>query len=113
MLQINQLIQKAISEVLSQQIEIPDSVFITVNRVQVSNDLQNAKVFISAIPTDKTKFAVGFLVKNKGLVRKELGKKVKQIKFTPELRFYPDFTEAKAYELEELMDQGNGGVSKR
>ena len=105
MLQINQLVQNAISEVISQQIEIPDNVFVTVNRVNTSNDLRHASVFISAIPTDKTKFAVGFLVKNKGLVRKELGKKIRQIRLTPALTFYPDFTEAKAYEIEDMMDE--------
>lgn len=106
--QLNQLIGAALGEVINKELDLPTNVFITVAKIDVSADLRNCKVFISAIPSDKTNFAVGFLVKNKGLIKRELAKKTKHLHSQPELTFIPDFTEAKAFEIEKIIDQVAG-----
>ncbi|MBI5254332.1 30S ribosome-binding factor RbfA [Candidatus Falkowbacteria bacterium] len=106
--QLNQLIATALGEVINKELELPTNVFITIAKIDVAANLNSCKVFISAIPSDKTNFAVGFLVKNKGLIKRELSKRIKYLRTTPELTFIPDFTEEKAFEIEKIIDRVAG-----
>jgi ribosome-binding factor A len=105
--QLNHLIGGALNEVLAREIEWPQGVFPTVSKIDVAPNLQSCKIFISAIPSDKTNLAVGVLVKQKGLIKKELAKRIRRLRAVPDLIFVPDFSEEKAFEIENLIDSLN------
>ena len=102
--QLNQLIGATLGELMHTEIEWPTDVFPTIAKIDVAPNLQSCKIFISAIPSNKTNFAVGVLVKKKNSLRHGLAKKLKRLRTVPELIFVPDFTEEKAFEIEKIID---------
>jgi len=51
-LRINSLIRDELSNILLREVEFPDGVLATITRVEVSDDLFNASVYISVLPRD-------------------------------------------------------------
>ena len=66
------------------------SVMVTVSDVEVSNDLQVVKVFVSILGDERGKQnAINGLKKMEGYCRRNIGKKV-SLRLTPEIRFVYD-----------------------
>lgn len=88
-------IKKEIGEILSQKIKDPRIGFVTITDVEVTGDLQNAKVFISVLGGKEKKEAtlVG-LAKANGFIRSEIGQRIR-LRKTPEIMF--EFDEALEY----------------
>jgi len=88
-------IKKELGEILSQKIKDPRIGFVTVTDVEVTGDLQQAKVFISVLGDEKEKedSLVG-LAKANGFIRSEIGQRIR-LRKTPEITF--EFDEAQAY----------------
>jgi len=102
--QKNEQFHQYLAEIFSLEIEIPLDMFITIRKVQLTSDLKNAKVFISVLPFHKMEDGLNFLVKNKNLIKKHLGPKIKNWRVMPELRFITDDTEEKVSEVHELIE---------
>lgn|SRR5690625_1035617 len=79
--------KKEIGEIINQKIKDPRVGFVTVTDVDVTNDLQHAKVYVSILGDDEEKkeSLVG-LTKAAGFVRTELGKRIR-LRKTPEVTF--------------------------
>lgn len=89
--------RKEIGEILSQKIKDPRIGFVTVTDIEVTGDLQQAKVFISVLGDDKEKedTLLG-LSKANGFIRAEIGQRIR-LRKVPELMF----------ELDEAHEHGN------
>lgn len=87
--------KKELGEILTRRIKDPRVGFVTVTDVEVTGDLQQAKVYISVLGDEKQKqdTLLG-LAKAKGFIRSEIGKRIR-LRKTPELSF--EFDEAFAY----------------
>ncbi|RLL45356.1 30S ribosome-binding factor RbfA [Oceanobacillus piezotolerans] len=87
--------KKELGEILTRKIKDPRVGFVTVTDVDVTGDLQQAKVYISVLGDEKQKqdTLLG-LAKAKGFIRSEIGKRIR-LRKTPELTF--EFDEAFAY----------------
>jgi ribosome-binding factor A len=103
--QINESLHQSLAEIFSTGIEIPKDMFITIRKVQVTSDLSTAKIFISVLPFIKLEEGIAFLVKNKGLIRKFLGSKIKNWRAMPDLRFVPDVTEEEVSQVHNLIEK--------
>ncbi len=81
------LIHKEISEMLVRTIKDPRIGFVTITRVEVSEDCRSAKVYFSVTgtPEDRERSMKG-LNSAKGYVRKELGRRIR-LRYTPEIIF--------------------------
>ena len=53
--QVNELIQRELSQIVLREIEFPLDVLVTITRVAASQDLEYAKIYISVIPEQKSK----------------------------------------------------------
>ena len=102
--QINSLLQQKLAEVFSQRLEIPFEFFITISRIDCSKDLKHAKVYLSVLPFNKSKTAITWIIRNKGEVQKAFSKIVKNLKYTPNLKFFIDETEEKTNEIYDIID---------
>jgi ribosome-binding factor A len=102
--QVNELIRQELSQLLLVEIEFPRDCLVTVTKVEVSKDLGYAKVWFSVLPTLYTKKVLTKLTSNIGHLQFLLNKKL-TIKPLPRLSFFIDDTEAKATEIEKLLDQ--------
>ncbi len=77
--------KKELGEILTRKIKDPRIGFVTVTDVEVTGDLQQAKVFISVLGDEKQKqdTLLG-LAKAKGFMRSEIGQRIR-LRKTPEL----------------------------
>lgn len=103
-LQINELIRQELANLLLTEVEFPKNCLTTVIKVETSKDLRHAKVWLSIIPTIYTQKILTKLNKQAGRLQFLLNKKL-TMKPLPRLFFKIDDTEAKASEIEDLLDR--------
>lgn len=97
MSRVGEEIKKELSLILQRGLKDPRVGFVTVTDVEVSSDLQLAKVFVSIFGSEEQrKESLVGLAKAKGYLRTEIGKRVK-------LRHIPDFV----FKLDESIDYGS------
>ncbi|HZZ65234.1 MAG TPA: 30S ribosome-binding factor RbfA [Candidatus Baltobacteraceae bacterium] len=103
MQRIDHEIQKVLGTLISRDLKDPRLGFTTVTRVEITQDLRHAKVFVSIIgdrhaarqSMDALKHAAGYL-------RGELGHEVK-LRYTPELQFVEDRSTERAINLTKAL----------
>lgn len=84
-------------DILGRKLKDPRIGFLTVTDVEVSGDLQIAKVYISVLGDEKKREeTLKGLAKAKGYIRSEIGNRIR-LRKTPELHF----------EFDESVDYGN------
>lgn len=94
---VGEQMKKELGEIISRKIKDPRIGFVTVTDVQVTGDLQQAKVFISVLGDDAQKEnTLKGLAKAKGFIRTEIGQRIR-LRKTPEIIF----------EFDESIDYGN------
>jgi ribosome-binding factor A len=94
---VGEQMKKELSDIIGRKIKDPRVGFVTVTDVQVTGDLQQAKVFISVLgDDDKRQDTLIGLAKAKGFIRSEIGRRIR-LRKTPELFF----------EFDESMEYGN------
>lgn len=103
MTRVNELVKQQLAIIIREELEMPKGVVLTILKVEVSRDLHYAKVFVSVLPEDKIKDVLSLLISSSKDIQYELAEKI-EMRHTPKLRFIYDETEAKAQELEELLD---------
>lgn len=87
--------KKELSDILTRKIKDPRVGFVTITDVEVTGDLQQAKVFVSILGDEHEKHdSLLGLAKAKGFIRSEIGKRIR-LRKTPELTF--EFDEAQEY----------------
>ena len=89
--------KKEVGDILNQKLKDPRVGFVTVTDLDLTNDLQQATVFISVLgdETEKEETLTG-LVKATGFVRSEVGKRIR-------LRKVPEIT----FEFDTAFEHGN------
>lgn len=94
---VGEQMKKELSDIIGRKIKDPRIGFVTVTDVQVTGDLQQAKVFISVLGDDEQKEnTLKGLAKAKGFIRAEIGHRIR-LRKTPEIIF----------EFDESIDYGN------
>jgi ribosome-binding factor A len=94
---VGEQMKKELSDVIMRELKDPRVSFVTVTGVDVTGDLQQAKVFITVLGSDEQKEAtLQALSKAKGFIRSEIGKRIR-------LRKTPDIV----FEFDESIEYGN------
>ena len=84
---------------------IPEAGLLTVTKVNVSDDLKYAKVFLSFLENKLTVQEVMTIVESKNnLIRKYISTKV-TIKYLPQLKYYYDDTFSHVERIENLIEK--------
>jgi len=102
--QINGLLKKELSVIIAKGEGFDRNTLITITRVETTNDLSLAKVFISIMPEEKSPEIMDFLKKNIYHIQQELNNKL-FIKRVPKIAFYPETKTAQAGKIEELIEK--------
>lgn len=101
-------IKVIVSGILVKDLDDPGLGFITITKVSVSPDLENATVFVSVLGEDEQKKAsMEALGRATGFVKGLLGAKLK-LRIVPNLKFTYDESLEKASRLWNLMREKNG-----
>jgi ribosome-binding factor A len=109
MQRIDHEIQRVLGTLISQELKDPRLGFTTVTRVEITQDLKHAKVFVSIIGdrhvAKQTMDALGHASR---FLRGELGREVK-LRHTPELQFVEDRSTERAINLAKTLREVGGG----
>ena len=103
---LEQEIQREVNDLLLKRIRDPRIEGVTVTGVEVTGDLQQAKVFYSVLSelASVNKKAAKGLDAATGLIRKELGSRLRIYK-TPELKFVKDESIQYGNKIDDLIRQ--------
>ncbi|WP_409292342.1 30S ribosome-binding factor RbfA [Peribacillus sp. SCS-26] len=94
---VGEQMKKELSEIIGRKIKDPRIGFVTVTDVEVTGDLQQAKVYISVLGDEEQRQnTLKGLAKAKGFIRSEIGQRIR-LRKTPEIFF----------EFDESVDYGN------
>ena len=100
---VNEDIKRELSAIFRNLKDPRISSMITVLRVDVTNDLSYATVYVSTVEgEDKTAESVKGLKSAKGYIRRELGSALK-LRHVPELRFVADNSIAYSAEINKIL----------
>jgi len=97
-------IQIELSEIVQRRLKDPRRGFFTLTAVEVTRDLQLARVFVSALSEDEVAAALATLNRAKGFLRTELGKRL-SLRRTPELQFLRDRSLEHGLRVAELLQE--------
>lgn len=103
-LRVNQLIKKELSQILLRQVDFPAGVLVTITRVETSLDLNQAKVYISALPADKIPQILEILKKLVYFLQQKLNRRLKT-RPIPRISFIEEVKTAEAGRIDELLNQ--------
>lgn len=96
-------IQEEVSKMLLHELKDPAVGFITITKVQVTDDLRYAKIYYSVLGgDDKKDESTAALQRATGHIRTELGRRLK-IRFVPALTFIYDDSTEYADHIEHLL----------
>ncbi len=102
---INQAIKEEISRIIHLEVKDPRLQFVTVTHVEVTRDLQHAKVYFSVLGnTAKVKEAQQGLDSARGFIRKLVGERVR-LRYTPQIDFIFDETIEYSARIEETIER--------
>ncbi|EGL19574.1 MULTISPECIES: 30S ribosome-binding factor RbfA [Paenibacillus] len=108
---VGEQVKKEISQILQSEIKDPRIGFLTVTGVDVTNDLSQAKVYLSVLGTDEQKEGtLKALSSASGYIRSELGKRIR-LRKVPELIFKFDTSIDYGSRIESLLHDLNDGKS--
>ncbi len=100
---IDHELQRELARLISIELKDPRLGFVTVTRVEITNDLHSCKVYVSVIgDRHVAKQSLLALEHAKGFLRGELGHAV-SLRHTPELTFVEDRTTEKAIALSKTL----------
>lgn len=97
-------LRQEISEIIIRDLKDPRIGMATISEVKLSPDLRNAVVKVSVVgEEDSRKAAINGLDHAKGFIRRELGSRLSNLRFAPELRFQLDESVAYSVKISQIL----------
>ena len=102
---IGDMLRAEINTLLLREVRDPRVKLATVSRVEVSGDLQHARIAVSVLGSEEEREAcVDALKKARGFLRSKLAAKLKRLRSTPELLFELDRAADHNLRISEILD---------
>ncbi|MEA2113155.1 MAG: ribosome-binding factor A [Patescibacteria group bacterium] len=98
---VNELLKQEVSKLLLKEVDF-GNVFVTITNVDTSPNLQQSKIKISVIPTEKREEVLSAIKRNIFHIQKALNKKL-YMRPVPKIIFEVDKIEEKAQRIEEIL----------
>ena len=103
MKQIDELIMRSLSIIISQNIDFPEGLIFTITKVITTKDFASCKIFYICNPEDKHALFANIIKKNLKEIRELLADDI-VIRKMPTLKFIFDAKEAEALHMDMLID---------
>jgi ribosome-binding factor A len=105
---LNQLLREEISELLRGEIKDPRVRAVTITRVEATQDLAYADVYVRTLtPDDPVEDAIAGLESAEGFMRRRLGREL-HLRRIPDFRFHADRGLEHLQKIEALLDEAFG-----
>ena len=102
---VGELLREEIAKLISKGLKDPRIGFVSVMEVRMSADLHYANVYVSLFGNEsERKGSLVGLRNSAGWIRREVGQFLR-MRYTPEIRFFPDETLDTVYHLEEVLEE--------
>jgi ribosome-binding factor A len=101
---VNQLIKKELSQIILREVDFSKDVLVTVTRVETSRDLNQAKIYVSVMPADKTRAVLQILANLIYELQQRLNKRLK-MRPTPRIMFVEERKTREAGRIEEILEK--------
>jgi ribosome-binding factor A len=89
--QVGAQVREEIMQIIQRELKDPRIGFVSITEVRMSPDLRSARVRISVLGDDEAqKAALAGLNSARGLIRHDLGRRLQNLKFSPEVKFELD-----------------------
>ena len=104
--QVGEQVREEIMSMIRRELKDPRIGFVSITGVRMSPDLRQARVRVSVLgDTDEQKASIEGLESARGLIRHELGRRLQNLKFSPELRFELDSSIEYAVHINQLLKE--------
>jgi ribosome-binding factor A len=104
--QVGEQVREEIMSIIRRDLKDPRIGFVSITGVRMSPDLRQARVRVSVMgKPEEQKASVAGLVSAKGLIRHELGRRLQNLKFAPDLRFELDPSIEYSVHISELLKE--------
>lgn len=103
-LRVNQLIIKELSQIIKREVEFPPAVLVTLTRVDVTPDLEEARVFVSTLPEKEEKHVLVILSKCVYMLQQILNRRLR-MRPIPRIIFVPETETVQAAKIEEVLER--------
>lgn len=105
-------LRQEISEIIVRDLKDPRIGMATITEVKLSPDLRNATVKVSVVGDGESRqAAIDGLEHAKGFIRHELGARLSNLRFAPDLRFQLDEGVAYSVRVSQLLREARQGES--
>ena len=102
---VQELMKQEISQIILQELKDPRIGFVTVTSVACTEDLREAKIYISVMGDEKkARDTLHGLESSLGFVRREIGKRIR-LRFTPEISFALDTSLNYSDHIQRLLNE--------
>lgn len=101
---VNTLIKNELNQILLKEIDFPSGVLVTITRVEASGNLQQAKVYISVMPEERSDGILKILNKIIYNLQQKLNKRLK-MRPVPRIEFRKEKKIEEAGRIEELLKE--------
>src|SRR4030042_4648137 len=106
---VSESIKREVSVMLTREVKDPGIHFVTVTSVETTDDLRNAKIYVSVLGDEKTRQeTMEGIERAKGFIRGELGRRL-QLRYTPEIHFVLDTSLDHAMKIKNILNQLKSG----
>lgn len=86
---VGDLVREEVADIIMYRLKDPRIGFVTVTGADMSDDLKNARIFVSILKPEERDQTIAILNEAKPFIRSALGKRLK-MKFTPNIEFRLD-----------------------
>ena len=102
---VSHLLHREISAIIDQKLRDNRISMVTVTGIDLSNDLKNARVYVSIFGNDtEIKTTISTLNGASNFVRAQLGERV-ILKYLPKIVFYYDYSTVEGMHIDKLLDE--------
>jgi ribosome-binding factor A len=106
---VGEQIKKEVSDIIRNELKDPRIGFVTVTDVEVSGDLQHARIFVSVLGSEEQRNeTLQALERATGFIRSEIGKRIR-LRLTPEITFHLDTSMDYSEKIMEKLREIQGG----
>ena len=102
---VQELMKQEISDIIFNELKDPRIGFVTVTSVACTEDLREAKIYVSVMGDEKkARDTLNALNSSLGFVRREIGKRIR-LRFTPEISFALDTSLNYSDHIQRLLNE--------
>ncbi|MGB9822996.1 MULTISPECIES: 30S ribosome-binding factor RbfA [Thermodesulfovibrio] len=98
------LLKEEVAQIILHKIKDPRLGFVTVTDVKLSDDLRQARVFISVLNSEERELSLQILNEAKGFIRSEIARRLR-IKIIPTFEFVFDESIERGFRIDQLLKE--------